>query len=70
MQEYVFNEANQQYYEGWVGNLRHCIQNWLKRQMFKQVHDPDNYLIKDLGMNRQEIDGLDSLIGLVGKEPL
>jgi uncharacterized protein YjiS (DUF1127 family) len=55
MHEYVFNEANQKYYGGWLGNLRRYVKNWLKRQMLKQVHELDDYLIKDLGMNRQEI---------------
>ena len=55
MHEYVCNEANQKYYGGWLGNLRRYTQNWLKRQMLKQVHELDDYLIKDLGMNRQEI---------------
>ena len=55
MHEYVRNEADQKFYGGWLGNLRRYIQNWLKRQMLKQVHELDDYLIKDLGMNRQEI---------------
>jgi uncharacterized protein YjiS (DUF1127 family) len=55
MHGYVCNVANQKYYGGWLGNLRRYTQNWLKRQMLKQVHELDDYLIKDLGMNRQEI---------------
>jgi uncharacterized protein YjiS (DUF1127 family) len=55
MRDFVLNEADQHFYGSFSGKLRLYVQNWLKRQMLRQIHELDDYLIKDLGLERWEI---------------
>jgi uncharacterized protein YjiS (DUF1127 family) len=55
MREYALNQADQEFYGSLFGNLRRSFRNWRKRQMLKQVHDLDDYILKDIGLDRHEV---------------
>jgi uncharacterized protein YjiS (DUF1127 family) len=55
MREYALNQADQEFYGSLFGNLRRYFSNWTKRRMLKQVHDLDDYILKDIGLSRHEV---------------
>jgi uncharacterized protein YjiS (DUF1127 family) len=55
MREYALNQADQEFYGSLFGNLRRYFSNWVKRRMLKQVHDLDDYILKDIGLSRHEV---------------
>ena len=56
MREYVLHQADQQFHGSLFGNLRRYLSNWHKRRMLKQVHDLDDYILKDIGLERAEVE--------------
>jgi uncharacterized protein YjiS (DUF1127 family) len=56
MREYALNQADQQFYGSLFGNLRRYLRNWQKRRALKQVHELDDYLLEDIGVERAEVE--------------
>ena len=55
MREYALNQADQQFYGSLFGGLRRYLRNWTKRRALKQVYDLDDYVLKDIGLERAEL---------------
>jgi len=55
MREFVLIEANQQFHGYLLGKLRRHLQNWLKRQMLKQVYLLDDHLLDHLALSREDV---------------
>lgn len=56
MREYALNQADQEFYGSLFGNLRRYLRNWHKRRALKQVHDLDDHILKDIGVERAEVE--------------
>jgi uncharacterized protein YjiS (DUF1127 family) len=55
MREYALNQADQQYRGSFLGKFRQYAKNWLRRKMLKEVSDLDDHILKDIGLERQEL---------------
>jgi uncharacterized protein YjiS (DUF1127 family) len=55
MREYALNQSSQEFYGSLFGNLRRSFSNWRKRQILKEVHELDDYILKDIGLERSEV---------------
>lgn len=54
MREYALNQSYQEFY-GLMGGLRRMLSNLLKRRMLKTVHELDDHMLKDIGLNRDQL---------------
>jgi uncharacterized protein YjiS (DUF1127 family) len=68
MREYALNQADQEYYGSFFGNLRRYFRNWLKRQMLRQVYSLDDHVLHDIGLDRYEV--IDALELPLAYDPL
>src|SRR5262245_45609651 len=54
MREYALNQSYQEFY-GLIGGLRRILINVLKRRMLKSVHELDDHILRDIGLNRDQV---------------
>ena len=54
MREYALNQSYQEFY-GLIGGLRRMLSNLLKRRMLKGVHELDDHILRDIGLNRDQV---------------
>jgi uncharacterized protein YjiS (DUF1127 family) len=55
MREYALHQASQEFHGLLFGNLRRGVKNWLKRRMLRQVQDLDDYILRDIGLSREDV---------------
>jgi uncharacterized protein YjiS (DUF1127 family) len=55
MREYALHQASQEFHGLLFGNLRRAAKNWFKRRMVRQVQDLDDYILKDIGLSREDV---------------
>jgi uncharacterized protein YjiS (DUF1127 family) len=55
MREYALHQASQEFHGLLLGNLRRAAKNWFKRRMVRQVQDLDDYILKDIGLSRDDV---------------
>jgi len=54
MREYALNQSYQEIY-GVIGGLRRMLSNLLKRRMLRSLNDLDDHILRDIGLNRDQV---------------
>ena len=56
MRDYVLHEARSRQAFGRLTTLVRMVKNWRERRSLRALHSLDDYLLRDIGLTRSELD--------------